>query len=76
MAKNTKNRPGQRDVVDELIRYELTKSFEILDTLQYLGIIDKMYIPDSAAWLWFESQPSREEKIRVLEHLNYNISGL
>lgn len=74
MAKNTKTRPGQRDVVDELIKHELVKLDEILNALQYLEIINKNYVPDSAAWLWFESNPPREEKLRVLEYLNYNIS--
>ncbi len=74
MTKNTKTRPGQRDVIDELIKHELAKSFEITNALQFLKIIDKSYVPDSAAWLWFEAKPSREEKLRVLEHLNYNIS--
>lgn len=74
MAENVKTRPGQRDPIDELIKHELTKSFEIVNALQYLEIINKNYVPDSTAWLWFESNPPREEKLRVLEYLNYNIS--
>lgn len=79
MAKNTKTRPGQRDVVDELIKHELVKLDEILDALEYLGIVKvsfKGYLSESDGWSWFESNPPREEKLRVLEQLNYNISGL
>lgn len=79
MVENTKTRPGQRDVVDELIKHELVKLDEILNALEYLEIVDlspKGYLSESDDWCWFESKPTRKEKLRVLEHLNYNISGL
>lgn len=79
MAENTKTRPGQRDVVDELIKHELVKLNEILNVLEFLEIVDlspKGYLSESDGWCWFESNPPREEKLRVLEHLNYNINGL
>lgn len=77
MAKNTKTRPRQRDVVDELIKHELVKLDEILNALEYLGIVKlpcKGFLSESNGWSWFEADPPREEKLRVLEYLNYNIS--
>lgn len=79
MLKITKTRPGQRDVVDELIKHELVKLDEILNALEYLELVEaspKGYLSESDGWCWFESNPPREEKLRVLEQLNYNISGL
>lgn len=79
MSKNTKTRPGQRDPIEELIKHELVKIYEILNALEYLELVDaspKGYLSESDGWCWFESKPPREEKLRVLEHLNYNISGL
>jgi hypothetical protein len=79
MTEKTKTRPGQRDVVDELIKHELGKACEILHALEDLEIVDlppKGFLSESDGWKWFESNPPREEKLRVLENLNYNLSGL
>ena len=78
-AKKTKTPHGKRNVVDELIKHELVKTYEILNTLENLGIIPlepKGYLSASDGWCWFEANPPRAEKLKVLEELNYDISGL
>ena len=70
---------GKRDPVDELIKLELAKTYEILNALEYLRIIElppKKHLSVSKCWRWFEANPTYEEKLRVLEYLNYNISNL
>ena len=78
-AKKAKTPHGKRDVVDELIIRELNVLDDILDALEKLKLIDTSYLgygTESDGWCWFEANPPREEKLRVLEGLNYDVSGL
>ena len=78
-AKKARTPHGKRDVVDELIKHELVKVDEIVNVLEFLGIVPlppKGYLSESDGWWWFEANPPREEKLRVLEGLNYDVSGL
>ena len=70
----------KRNVIDELIKYELTKLDELLNVLECGGFVEipahKGYLSESDAWRWFENKPTEDEKKRVLEALDYDISKL
>ena len=68
-----------KDIVDELIIRELNVLDDILDALEKLKLIDTSYLgygTESDAWCWFEREPSREEKLKVLATMGYDISRL
>lgn len=70
----------KRNVIDELIKYELTKLDELLNVLECGGYVKipeyKGYLSESDAWRWFENNPTEAEKKRVLADLDYDISKL
>lgn len=67
----------KKDIVDNLIKYELGHLDQILDYLSKLKLLDLNATPgESAAWNWFESNPSRAEKKKVLKMLGYDVSKL
>ena len=68
-----------KDIVDELLKRELNGLDDILDALEKLKLIDTSYLgygTESDAWCWFEREPSREEKLKVLATMGYDISRL
>ena len=68
-----------KDIVDELLKRELNGLDDILDALEKLKLIDTCYLgygTESDAWCWFEREPSREEKLKVLATMGYDISRL
>ena len=68
-----------KDIVDELIIRELNVLDDILDALEKLKLIDTSYLgygTESDGWCWFERNPSREEKLKVLATMGYDISRL
>lgn len=70
----------KKNVIDELIKYELTKLDELLNVLECGGYVKipkhKGYLSESDAWRWFEDNPTEAEKKRVLADLDYDISKL
>ena len=68
-----------KKVIDELLKYELAKTYEIINVMESLDIIPispKGYLSESDAWCWYEDNPSEEEKKRVLTALGYDVSKL
>ena len=68
-----------KDIVDELLKRELNGLDDILDALEKLKLIDTSYLgygTESDAWCWFEREPSRKEKLKVLATMGYDISRL
>ena len=49
---------------------------DILNALLELNLIDESYLGESAAWCWYENEPSEAEKIMVLEKIGYDLSIL
>ena len=68
----------KKNIIDELIRHEVIKLDEICDALENLKIVKKSewksYISESDVFCWFESNPSKAEKLKVLTALGYDVS--
>lgn len=67
---------AKKSIIDNLIKYELNHLTDILNALLELNLINESYLGESAAWCWYENEPSEAEKIMVLEKIGYDLSIL
>ncbi len=68
-----------KDIVDELLLREINILDNILDVLDKMELIDTSslgYGTEIDARCWLEANPKREEKLKVLAKLGYDISRL
>ena len=68
-----------KDIVDELLLREIHLLDDILEVLSKMKLIDTSFLgygTESDALCWFEADPKREEKLKVLAKLGYDISRL
>lgn len=67
----------KKNIINELISHEISKLSGIVEALGELGFIDKnAYLSESAAWCWFEANPSIADKKKILTALGYDVSNL
>mgnify|MGYP006893087521 CR=1 FL=1 len=67
---------AKKSIIENLIKYELNHLTDILNALVELNLIDESYRSESAAWCWYEDEPSETEKVMVLEKIGYDFNTL
>lgn len=65
-----------KNIINELIKHELSSLDDILRALEKLGLVAKdAFLDESEAWCWYETA-SDTEKRQVLSELGYDVRGL